>query len=88
MPSPEELAANSIPIGSNLCHPAQLARPFLPGSSLLLYSDGLVEAVSPEGEPYGYERLERLRGIEALLAPNAPEDTPGGGAAGEGPAER
>jgi serine phosphatase RsbU (regulator of sigma subunit) len=67
----EELAANSIPIGSNLCQPAQLARPFLPGNSLLLYSDGLVEAVSPDGEPYGYERLERLLMGAAELRGNA-----------------
>jgi sigma-B regulation protein RsbU (phosphoserine phosphatase) len=67
----EELAANSIPVGSSLCRPAQLARPFLPGSRLLLYSDGLVEAVSPEGEPYGYERLERLLEGAAEVRGNA-----------------
>jgi HAMP domain-containing protein len=56
--TPEELMASSVPMGSRLCHPASLERPFPGGSRLILYSDGLVEAVSPEGEPFGYQRLE------------------------------
>ncbi len=29
---------------------------------MVLYSDGLVEAVSDSGEPFGYERLEKILG--------------------------
>jgi HAMP domain-containing protein len=56
----EELLTSSVPMGSRLCRAASLDRNFGDGSRLLLYSDGLVEAVSTDGEPYGYERLERL----------------------------
>jgi sigma-B regulation protein RsbU (phosphoserine phosphatase) len=37
-----------------------LERPFPVGSRLLMYSDGLVEALSPDGEPFGYDRLGRI----------------------------
>jgi sigma-B regulation protein RsbU (phosphoserine phosphatase) len=30
------------------------------GSRLVLYSDGLVEAISAAGEPFGYERLAEV----------------------------
>ena len=49
---------SSIPLGSPLCRPALLERAFPAGSRIVLYSDGLVEAVSAAGEPFGYERLE------------------------------
>jgi len=56
----EELMAGSIPMGSRLCRPVSLERAFPPGSRLVLYSDGLVEAASKDGEPFGYERLAQL----------------------------
>ncbi|MCJ7754242.1 MAG: SpoIIE family protein phosphatase, partial [Thermoanaerobaculales bacterium] len=56
----EELLAGSPPMGSRLCRPASLACPFSVDSRLVLYSDGLVEAVSPDGEPFGYDRLEEV----------------------------
>lgn len=34
--------------------------PFLPGSRLLLVTDGLTEVTAEDGEPLGYERLEGL----------------------------
>ncbi len=37
-----------------------MSRQFPVGSRLVLYSDGLVEAISPEGEPFGYQRLEEV----------------------------
>jgi phosphoserine phosphatase RsbU/P len=43
-------------IGSGDYSEAQVQLP--QGSSLLLYSDGITEATSPEGEEYGAERLE------------------------------
>jgi sigma-B regulation protein RsbU (phosphoserine phosphatase) len=49
--------AGSLPLGSARGRPAQLERPFPPGARLLLYSDGLVEAAGPSGEPFSYERL-------------------------------
>ena len=55
---PDELLGSSVPMGSRLCRPAALDRPFPSGSRLILYSDGLVEAVSPDGEPFGYQHLE------------------------------
>ena len=56
----EELMAGSLPLGTRLCRPAVLERPFAVGSLLLAYSDGLVEAASADGEPFGYDRLERI----------------------------
>ena len=53
----EELLAGSLPMGSQLCSPTSLVRQFPAGGRLVLYSDGLVEAISPDGEPFGYERL-------------------------------
>jgi sigma-B regulation protein RsbU (phosphoserine phosphatase) len=32
---------------------------FMPGDRLILYSDGLIEAVDDDGEPFGFERFER-----------------------------
>ncbi|MGD9252680.1 MAG: PP2C family protein-serine/threonine phosphatase, partial [Holophagae bacterium] len=56
----DELMAGSLPIGSRLTQPSTLERPLPPGSRVVLYSDGLVEAVSESGEPFGYERLNAL----------------------------
>jgi len=56
----EELLAGSPPMGSRLCRPASLECPFSVDSRLVLYSDGLVEAISPDGEPFGYDRLEEV----------------------------
>jgi len=67
----EELLAGSPPMGSRLCNPTSLVRQFPVDSRLILYSDGLVEAVSPDGEPFGYQRLEQVVG--------ASTDSPGYG---------
>jgi sigma-B regulation protein RsbU (phosphoserine phosphatase) len=65
----EELMAGSLPLGIALGRPAQVERPFPPGARLLLYSDGLVEAVGPSGEPFSYERLaETVRENAGLSA--------------------
>jgi serine phosphatase RsbU (regulator of sigma subunit) len=52
--------ASSLPMGSRLCRPESIECPFSSGSRLVLYSDGLVEAISPDGEPFGYQRLEDI----------------------------
>jgi HAMP domain-containing protein len=57
---PDELMASSLPMGSRLCRPESIECPFSSGSRLVLYSDGLVEAISPDGEPFGYQRLEDI----------------------------
>ncbi len=63
----EELMAGSLPLGTRLCGSKTIVRPFPVASHLLLYSDGLVEALSEDGEPFGYERLAGiLDGIGAL----------------------
>ena len=33
---------------------------FGPGDRLILYSDGLIEAIDDDGEPFGFERFERV----------------------------
>jgi serine phosphatase RsbU (regulator of sigma subunit) len=56
----QELLASSLPIGSALLEPAVLEAGFPSECSLVLYSDGLVEAADDDGEPFGYERLAEL----------------------------
>ena len=64
---PRELLVSSLPVGTRLCRPMSLQHPFSKGSRLLLYSDGLVEAASASGEPFGYARLERILEKSAKL---------------------
>jgi hypothetical protein len=56
----EELGRGSLPLGAmvDTCYSEDRA-PLDKGDLLLLYSDGLVEAVDPAGEQYGWERLGR-----------------------------
>jgi sigma-B regulation protein RsbU (phosphoserine phosphatase) len=42
-----------------------------PGDTVLLYTDGVVEATSPTEEYYGYERLERLLAARPAIKPRA-----------------
>lgn len=42
-----------------------------PGDTVLLYTDGVLEAESPQGEIYGYERLEALIAANSALKPRA-----------------
>jgi sigma-B regulation protein RsbU (phosphoserine phosphatase) len=42
-----------------------------PGETVLLYTDGVVEASTPDGELYGYERLEQMLRANACLKPRA-----------------
>jgi sigma-B regulation protein RsbU (phosphoserine phosphatase) len=57
----EELLLSSLPLGHRWPEPPpSRSRGFGPGSRLLLYSDGLVEARDAEGEPFGYETLREV----------------------------
>jgi serine phosphatase RsbU (regulator of sigma subunit) len=42
---------------------------FQPGDRVVFVTDGLVEAMSPDGEPWGFERLEALLKSEASSEP-------------------
>jgi sigma-B regulation protein RsbU (phosphoserine phosphatase) len=57
----EELAATGVPIALLPAAAYQAAEIRLaPGDSLLLYTDGIVEANDPDGEEYGNDRLADL----------------------------
>lgn len=57
----EEVLLSSLPLGTRLpVEPASRTLAFPPGSKLVLYSDGLVEAADPDGHALGAEALEAL----------------------------
>jgi serine phosphatase RsbU (regulator of sigma subunit) len=56
----EALSSWGFPLGVRRREPfRELIVDFLPGDRLILYSDGLIEAVDDDGEPFGFERFER-----------------------------
>jgi serine phosphatase RsbU (regulator of sigma subunit) len=55
-----EVGAGSVPLGTRLCAPASLRRLFPPGSRLMLYTDGLVEATNDAGATFGFDRLREV----------------------------
>ena len=56
-----EVGVGSFPLGAMAAARYEEERvDFGPGDILLLYSDGLVETMSPEGDQYGWDRLKRL----------------------------
>ena len=73
--SAEEIDLPSLPLGQG---PARTyvdrTLDLEPGAALVLFSDGLFEALCPEGRPYGFDRVERTlveasdRSAAALLA--------------------
>jgi len=49
----------NIPLAIELdTHYAQLAIPMAPGDRLFVYTDGIIDAPSPGGEPFGLARLK------------------------------
>jgi hypothetical protein len=56
----EALSSWGFPLGVRRREPfREHAVDFLPGDRLILYSDGLIEAVDDDGEPFGFDRFER-----------------------------
>jgi PAS domain S-box-containing protein len=50
---------------------AEMSVPWQPGGRLVIFTDGLVEAASPLGEAFGYQRLEKLLEQAGDLAPES-----------------
>jgi phosphoserine phosphatase RsbU/P len=73
----DHIDADGLPIGieESAAYPSRDVS-FPAGSTLLFYTDGVVEAINPEGSEFGDERLEAV----------ARELLPAGGAGGEEPA--
>jgi sigma-B regulation protein RsbU (phosphoserine phosphatase) len=42
-----------------------------PGETIILYTDGIIEAMNARDEQYGYERLESLIAISSSADPDA-----------------
>ena len=63
-PLPDPEVPGSLPLGLGLLHRGERADPtelaLQPGDRVLLYTDGVVEARSPEGEEFGADRLADL----------------------------
>ncbi len=57
----DEVGRGSFPLGAMLrAEYTDLRVPLEPGDILVLYSDGLVEMLDPEGRQYGWDRLGRV----------------------------
>jgi serine phosphatase RsbU (regulator of sigma subunit) len=67
----EEVLTASLPLGHRWTDPpAATTRPFPPGTRLLLYSDGLVEARNASGAAFGYEALRALLASQRAARPH------------------
>jgi hypothetical protein len=66
----EALSAWGFPLGVRRRHPFVLHRTRLePGDRLVLYSDGLIEAIDDDGEPFGFSRFEELLARHGTRSP-------------------
>jgi len=69
----EELGTGALPLGMRDPLELQSASTTIePGDLLMLYSDGLVEAIRSDGEAFGFERLGEL--LETAATPQAVHD--------------
>ena len=68
--APFEQRISGLPIGIDAEQEfAEAVRPLAPGESVLLYTDGVTEAVGPDRELYGVARLsETLAGCDGTIA--------------------
>ena len=56
----EALSSWGFPLGVKRREPfREHTVDFEPGDRLILYSDGLIEAIDDDGEPYGFDRFEK-----------------------------
>ena len=56
----EPLSSWGFPLGVRRREPfREHVVAFAPGDRLILYSDGLIEAIDDDGDPYGFERFEK-----------------------------
>jgi serine phosphatase RsbU (regulator of sigma subunit) len=55
----EEVALPSPPLGALVGEIGRATRRLSPGDAMVWLSDGIPECLSPAGDPYGYERVER-----------------------------
>jgi sigma-B regulation protein RsbU (phosphoserine phosphatase) len=56
----EALSSWGFPLGVKRREPfREHTVDFEPGDRLILYSDGLIEAIDDDGDPYGFERFEK-----------------------------
>lgn len=67
-----ELELTGLPLGVDSDSDYEEASAAIgPGDTVLLYTDGVVEATSPSAEYFGYERLERLLAERPGMKPRA-----------------
>ena len=67
-----ELELSGLPLGvDDESEYAEISAVILPGDTVVLYTDGVVEASDPQGQIYGYDRLEQLLRAHAQLKPRA-----------------
>ncbi|HEY0158037.1 MAG TPA: PP2C family protein-serine/threonine phosphatase [Thermoanaerobaculia bacterium] len=65
----EALSSWGFPLGVRRREPYREHRvAFLPGDRLVLYSDGLIEAIDDDGNPFGFERFEQVIASNGHLA--------------------
>lgn len=61
-----EVKATGVPVGLFCKSEFSLTQlTFAPGDTLLLYSDGFTEARNPDGDEYGFERLQKVAAATA-----------------------
>jgi len=72
----EEVGSGSFPLGAiESARYGEDRITLSPGDVLLLYSDGLVETLSPAGDQYGWDRLKQiLRGLDGIPTANEIRD--------------
>jgi sigma-B regulation protein RsbU (phosphoserine phosphatase) len=65
------LGSHDLLLGVEPMEPVQMCHTFAAGQRLVLYTDGLTDAVNPAGEFYELPRLRRLLARQSGLAPQA-----------------
>lgn len=67
-----ELELSGLPLGVDAdADYEEICAEIEPGNTVIMYTDGVVEATNSNGEYFGYERLERLLTEGAALKPRA-----------------